>query len=234
MTESDLDALISSTLNAIDGDEKLTKHPEVQQPVEEGSDIDECLKKLDNVAPKVAKPADETDESLGKLLDDLLTPETILDSMEALSTEMDKFLATDPSLSAEELQKHSRQSEIYKEVAKIYKESPNISEDESHPESGRLRDLLAELQELGQPPKQVIESLMISQLSGDGMDGGSLDFMKEFQQFVGQATSGDGSASLPGLTEEDEQILKQLTTDPNAMKNLLSGMGNKDGDCCIS
>ncbi len=240
MTETDLDALISSTLNAIEGDDVLKPSKDTEEvpggilKPDEGVDVDECLKKLDNAAPKVVDSTDESDGALGKLLDDLLTPETILDSMEALSVEMDKFLASGPSLSADELVKHSRQSEIYKEVAKLYKETPNIGEDESTPNSAHLKDLLAELQELGQPPKEVIESLMVSQLSGDGLDGGSMDFMKEFQQFMGQAASGDGPANLPGLTKEDEEILKQLTSDPNAMKDLLSSMGNKDGDCCIS
>jgi hypothetical protein len=75
---------------------------------------------------------------------------------------------------------------------------------------------------------------MVSQLSeGGDSAGNSSDLVKEFQQFMAQASGNDGP-SLPGLTEEDEAILKQLTTDPNAMKDLLSSMGNKDGDCCIS
>jgi len=240
MTESDLDALISTTLTAIEGDDKTKDMKQGEGSLdaphakEEATEIDECLEKLEKAAPKVVDHTDGTDESLGKLLDDLLTPDTILDSMESLSVEMDKFLASGPTLSEEDLQKHSRQSEIYKEVAKIYKETPNISEDDSSPASVHLRQLLAELQELGQPPKEVIESLMVSQLGGDGVDGGSSEFMKEFQQFMSQATSAGGSDSLPGLTKEDEEIIKQLTSDPNAMKDLLSGMGNKDGDCCIS
>lgn len=242
MTATDLDDLISSTLSALDNGKKAEEvmaPPSVaarasEHPVEELNDVDECLKKLDTAAPKVVSAPESSDEGLGHLIDTLLTPETILDSMQSLSDEMDKFLSGNPELNHDELRKHTRQSQIYKEVAKIYSDSPNVTDEDTSPEGVRLRSLLSELQDLGQPPKQVIESLMVSQLSeGGDSDANSSDLVREFQQFMTQASGNDGP-SLPGLTKEDEEILKQLTSDPNAMKDLLSSMGNKDGDCCIS
>jgi hypothetical protein len=245
MTESDLDSLISSTLTAIDATKtakesskdipKLSDSNGCPSSESLADEVDECLNKLGAAAPKVQAGPEASDDALGQLLDNLLTPDTVLDSMQALAVEMDKFLATGPSLTIDELNKCKRQSEIYNEVAKIYETSPGINEDDTSEESVRLRALLTELQDLGQPPKEVIESLMMSQLSEDG-DADSSEFVREFQQFMSQAASGSssGSPNIPGLTKEDEDILKQLTSDPNAMKDLLSNMGNKDGDCCIS
>ena len=235
MTESDLlDSLISSTLTAIDVSEKNADRPHDvpanAETTEENyyeDDMDELLSKLKSAAPKVADPssssADDGQESLDRLLEGLLTPETIMDSMAALSVEMDKFLADKQDDDSAGTQKHRRQLQIYKQVASMYKRTPTLSDD-AGPEGNLARSLLAELQTLGSPPNEVIEKLMESQL------GDQSDMADEFQQFMKAAAAGEGG--LPGMTKEDEEIIKQLASDPNALKNLLGGDGKND--CCIS
>jgi hypothetical protein len=196
------------------------------------NDVDECLAKLKQAAPQVSSQsnAPDTEESLDKLLENLLTPDTILESMEALSVEMEKFLVGKEEDESEETNKHRRQLEIYKNVAAIYKDSPNIS-DASSPEAVQAKELLAELQSLGQPPNEVVEKLMMSQLSSEeGHEG----LMKEFEEFMKDAGKSQ-AGGLPGLSQEDEEIIKQLSQDPDAMKNLLGSLGGgKPGDCVIS
>ena len=238
MTESDLlESLISSTLSAIDGADKKIQKPELSSQGEDNNlaaeepevEMEELLSKLKSAAPKLADPssssADIGDDSLNQLLEGLLTPKTILDSMEALSVEMGKYLENKEYDNSSETEKHRRQLAIYKEVAGMYKSTPTVGDD-TGPEGDRVRDLLAELQTLGSPPNEVIEKLMESQLGDESGD----DMAKEFQQFM-KAAAG-GATSLPGMTKEDEEIIKQLTQDPNALKNLLGGDGKND--CCIS
>jgi hypothetical protein len=173
MTETDLDSLIESTLSAMNSAEETSKRSNinangVQEMESANNDVDECLAKLKQAAPQVSSQsnAPDTEESLDKLLENLLTPDTILESMEALSVEMEKFLVGKEEDESEETNKHRRQLEIYKNVAAIYKDSPNIS-DASSPEAVQAKELLAELQSLGQPPNEVVEKLMMSQLSSE-------------------------------------------------------------------
>jgi len=241
MTETDLDSLISSTLSAMENTVKTERPPaqKANDAVVEAStstnDVDDCLTKIRQAAPQVSSQSsgDVSDDSLDKLLENLLTPDTIMESMEALSIEMEKFLVGKEDDISEETKVHRRQLEIYKKVAIIYKDSPNIGDGNDSSEAVEARELLAELQSLGQPPTEVVEKLMMSQLAGDeGHEG----LMKEFEQFMKVAP---GAGGFPGLSKDDEEIIKQLSENPDTMKNLLSSFGGPQngkpaGDCCIS
>ena len=242
-TEADLESLISTTLTAIDVTKSSDSAQEGAQQCEAGTrpsrsdeetvdiEVEELLSKLKSAAPKVTEPSsssDETEESLAKILEGLLTPESILDSMEALSVEMEKFLVGKDQ--SAETDRYRKQLEIYKAVSTAHKDNPGILE-ESGPVADGIRAQLTELQSLGAPPPEVVEGLMSSQFAdSDGEEGGDLG--KEFEAFMKEAAETGGG--FPGMSKEDEEIMKQLTRDPNALKNLLGGAaGGKPGDCCI-
>ena len=238
-TGNDLESLISSTLNAFDEssvpneNEKITEgikfpsnSPDSPESIAE-NDVDELLSKLKSAAPKIAETPNEavdSDEGLMKLLDGLLTPESILDSMESLATEVESFLSG-TSESNPDIERYRKQLCIYKEVSASYKLNANILEEES-PEGERVRSRLAELQSLGSPPPEVVEKLMMSQLP----EGNGEDLGKEFEQFLKEAGKG---GLLPELTKEDEEMIKSLSSDPNALKNLLGGSSDKPGECSL-
>ena len=241
-TEADLESLISSTLTAIDGrkdgdkedltgqksEEKSRETVQVHSPGNE-TDVDDVLTKLKSAAPKVADASSSSNglgDGLEKMLEDLLTPESILESMEDLSVEMEKFLADKTGDSAD-ITKYRRQLVIYKRVSTAYKSNPSVLDDSS-PESSEIKLLLEELQTLGSPPPEVVEKLMSSQFGGEGTEGEDLG--KEFEAFLKEAGNG---GLLPGWTKEDEEIIKQLTQDPNALKNLLGGGNKPPGDCSV-
>ncbi len=237
MTTSDqklLDELISSTLNAIDGSEseKARSVPVVdtQEAVKPVHDVDEILNKLGSTSAGRADHSKEAGD-MSSMLDSLLSTDTIMESMELLSVELDQYLSNPEQtrlLSEEDLRRHKGQLVIYKQLAVLYKEYPS---DVDNPDSARGKDtqrLLDELQGLGAPPSAVIEKLMMEQLSGlNGEESsGSSDMVKEFEEFMKQAGAGGG---IPGFTKEDEEIMKQLSRDPDALKNMLG----KD-ECVIS
>ena len=210
----DLDSLISSTLTALDSPPNSALKEEDE--VSDCNDVDECLTKIREAAPEVISGEKESEDSFSKLLDGLLSPNAIFDSMEGLASEMAIYL--EGREDSEENRKYRRQLEIYEEVSVEYKKDSNVSESSS--DAGKhVRVLLEELQTLGSPPMEVVEKLMIGNESG-----GDEDIGKEFEEFL-------KSANIPGLSKEDEDIIKQLTSDPNALKNLLGS--TQPGDCVI-
>lgn len=241
-SEADLESLISSTLTAIDvtkegasteGPSESIIHKSLPEKNESLAshemEVDDVLTKLKSAAPKLADstaPGGDLGDGFEKMMESLLTPESILESMEELSVEMEKYLA-DRTDDSSDHTKYRRQLAIYKQVSCAYKSNPGIL-DEASEEAGAIKLLLEELQGLGSPPPEVVEKLMANQFGGESADGEDLG--KEFEQFLKEAGSG---GHLPGLTKEDEEIIKQLTQDPNALKNLL-GVGNKPpGDCSV-
>ena len=228
MTDStDLESLISSTLTALDAKaETVVDCFVTNEELSTQNDLDDCLTKIREAAPQVESSENgptSDDDSLSRLLDGLLSPSAILDSMEGLSVELEKYLQENELSDSTDLDKYRRQLVIYKDISAEFKLCPDVAESDSTA-GGHVRELLAELQSLGPPPAEVVEKLMGAQLSENGAD----DLGKEFEEFMKAA---GGAAGIPGLTPEDEEMIKQLTKDPNALKNLL---GNKPGDCCIS
>ena len=228
--------MISTTLSEMETKESSMKQPETSQQdrsgpeVVEGEDVDDLLSKLKAAAPKVVENQSEASGlgSFDKLLDDLLSPEAVLDSMEDLANEMESFLS-DKSPAFPEYARYVKQAEIYRAVSTAYRSNPKVLEMDN-PDSESIKKKLDELQTLGSPPPEVLEKLMKSEFSND--DGQKTDLGKEFEQFLKGATSG---GLIPGLTAEDEQIINELTRDPNALKNLLGDVtsGDKNGDCCL-
>lgn len=233
MTTSDqklLDELISSTLTAIDSADspKVVTQESADKTSETKSsdDVDEILKKLGNTSSgSDSNPAAD----ITNMMESLLSTDTIMESMELLSVELDAYLG-DPesvrSLSEADLKRHNAQLVIYKQLAVLYKEHPKAVDDASTPQGQDTQRLLDELQTLGSPPNAVIEKLMMEQLSGLNSESGSSDMIKEFEEFMKQAGSAGG---MPGFTKEDEEIMKQLSRDPNALKSLLG-----KNECVIS
>lgn len=217
---ADLESLISSTLNALDvvPVEEDVVAPGADVPATLSDDVDECLSKIREAAPQVA--SNDKDDSLSNLLDGLLSPNAILESMEGLATELAIFL--EGKEDSEEIANYRRQLAIYEEISVEFKKDSNVAESKT-PAGDRVRQLLEELQSLGSPPVEVVEKLMSQQLQ----ESGDEDIGKEFEEFLKAA-----GGSFPGMTKEDEDIIKQLTQDPNALKNLLGA--NKPGDCVIS
>ena len=237
MSHQDLESLISSTLTALEQkpvDDTVSFNPSVDTStlVPADDDLDACLSRIRESAPQVADPSSsskENDDPISSLLENLLTPDSILESMEALAAELEVYLESRMHLTDEDTLNYRKQLVIYKEVSLAYKASPNVAESET-PDGERVRGLLDQLQGLGSPPEEVVEKLMSSQL-GSLSESDDASLGKEFEQFLKDATKG---GSLPGLTEEDESIIKRLSEDPNALKDLL-GMTNtgKPGDCSI-
>jgi hypothetical protein len=243
-TNQDIDSLISSTLDALDmkkeeleptecalePEAKVMENQSGSSDNSSGSnenDVEELLSKLSKAAPKVdSERTGGSEADLAALLEGMLTPESIVDSMESLAEELEKFLNSKQTSSAD-TPRYRKQLDIYKDVSAAYKVNPNILEDPS-PEGERVRARLAELQSLGSPPPEVVEKLMMGQLPC-GEDGE--DLAKEFESFLKEA--GDGGL-LPGLTKEDEEMIKKLTQDPNALKTLLSDpSGKPPTDCSV-
>jgi hypothetical protein len=235
---SDHDALkdlISSTLSAIDAAEPELK-PATDAPVVDtetsnsnSDEVDDILKKLAGASEKPQKK--ETDDMSG-MLESLLSQDTILESMELLAVEMEEFLgnsASSSSLSVADKTRHERQLGLYQQLSSIYKDSPEAIEDPDSEQSKSVQILLDELHELGSPPSAVIEKLMMEQLSSMGAEGAeSGDMVKEFEAFMKQAGSAGGL--LPELTKDDEDMIKKLSEDPNALKDLMGGKN----ECVIS
>ena len=241
-SEADLESLISSTLRAID----VTKEgasteepidslinellPETNEALASNeTEVDDVLTKLKSAAPKLADstvPGEALGDGFEKMLESLLTPESILESMEDLSVEMEKYLA-DKTDDSSDSTKYRRQLAIYKQVSCAYESNAGIL-DESSEQAAAIKLLLEELQGLGSPPPEVVEKLMANQFGGEGSD--EEDLGKEFKQFLKEAGNG---GLLPGLTREDEEIIRQLTQDPNALKNLLGGGNKPPGDCSV-
>jgi hypothetical protein len=241
----DLDSLISSTLDAID--QRTSEDPfsakasvitseqasvpgsELTTKVEDDY-VEETLRRLKQAAPEVGSPsckgASGSEESLLNMLDGLLTPESIIDSMNSLAEELELYLDGKDEMDVD-VRRYRKQLAIYKEVSAIYRDNPNVLEDQT-PEGDRVRQRLSELQELGSPPHEVVQKLMMDQLPSNEQGG---DIAKEFESFLKEA--GDGGL-LPGLSKEDEEILKKLTQDPEALKNLLGETSGKPpGDCSV-
>ena len=243
-TNQDIDSLISSTLDALDmkkeecepihrapwPEKEVTANesrPSENASANNENDVEELLSKLSKAAPKVdSERTDGSEADLAALLEGMLTPESIVDSMESLAEELEKFLNSQETPSAD-TPRYRKQLDIYKDVSSAYKLNPNILEDPS-PEGERVRTRLAELQSLGSPPPEVVEKLMMGQLPC-GEEGE--DLAKEFESFLKEA--GDGGL-LPGLTKEDEEMIKKLTQDPSALKTLLSDpSGKPPTDCSV-
>jgi len=245
---TDLESLISSTLDAIEisekGIEKCMEPPSYEAsgeneesldtsestvPASTDDDVDVLLSRLQEAAPKAKIcPSGITNDpkDLDQLLDDLLTPDSIVDSMESLASELEAYLK-DKDLTSGENERYHKQLLVNKDVSIAYKLNSNILEEQSA-EGERIRGRLAELQTLGNPPQEVVEKLMMSQLPTGEADG---DIAKEFESFLKEA--GEGGL-LPGLSKEDEEMLKKLTQDPNALKNLLVGdKPGAPGDCTV-
>ena len=239
-TANDLESLISSTLNAFDEKPREQAKPVDSNPAgssnpasfetekTEDKDVDELLNKLKTAAPQISESSpglDGSDEGLMKVLEGLLTPESILDSMEALAAELEKYLASNSNTNSD-TERYRKQLSIYKEVSSAYKTNPGVLDEESS-DGERVRKLLEELQGLGSPPPEIVEKLMMAQIP----EGGAEDLGKEFEQFLKEAGKG---GLLPELTKEDEEIIKSLSSDPNALKNLLGGNGSdKPGECSL-
>jgi hypothetical protein len=235
---NDLDALISSTLDALDGSPAPTEQPETvpsssvaqnDSSTETEGDLDSVLSRIKEAAPQIKQvPQTEadTDSAIAKLFEDLLTPDSIVDSMEALAIELELYLKQQHG-NSDDIQRYQKQLSIYKDVSSAYKLNEKIL-DEQTPEGERIRTRIAELQSLGSPPQEVVEKLMLNQLPAGDAAG---DIAKEFETFLKEAGSG---GVLPGLTKEDEEMLKKLSEDPNALKNLLGGADSgKPGDCSV-
>ena len=241
----DLDSLISTTLDAIDKHEsqerstlRVTSDSSQEESVltgkvtnkPEDEEVEETLRRLKQVAPEVDTASKQagsgSEEGLMNLLDGLLTPESIVDSMNSLAEELELFLEGKDETDVD-VMRYRKQLAIYKEVSTAYKDNANVLEDQT-PEGDHVRQRLSELQELGSPPHEVVQKLMMDQLPSNEQDG---DIAKEFENFLKEA--GDGGL-LPGLSKEDEEILKKLTQDPNALKNLLGDTSGKPpGDCSV-
>jgi hypothetical protein len=237
----DLDSLISTTLSAIEAkephDEDSTQSAEDMKyharagNTCEGQEVDDLLRKIEAAAPKASTDAHSEASGLGgfdKLLDELLSPDAVLESMADLAKEMDAFLS-DKTTEYPEYERYCKQAEIYKELSTTYRTNPEVLKMASS-ESDDVKKRLDELQALGSPPPEVLEKLMKSEFAN--ADGNKTDLGREFEQFLKEAGAG---GLIPGLTPEDEQIINQLTRDPNALKNLLGdvGSGDKNGDCCL-
>lgn len=233
---NDLEALITSTLSAMETTDSGTKAAEPRAPqVADGGSVDESDENLDKIlseiesaAPKltgVSSGSTDSNNELGKLLEGILTPESIIDSMGSLAVELDLYLSGKNGTDSETMRYRS-QLQIYKEVSDAYKADPKILDSETA-EGERIRTRLAELQSLGSPPPEVVQKLMLSQFPGTEEAGG-FDIGEEFAKFVEETGSG---GLLSGLSKEDEEVIKRLSRDPNELKNLLGS--DKPGDCSI-
>ena len=239
--KDDLDSLISSTLDAIEGGPPgenrapadgahSSSTDTCQAGVNPGveNDVDALLTRIKEAAPQVKTSAAGTgslENDMEKLFEDLLTPESIVESMESLALELEGYLNQNKA-TGDDCERYRKQLDIYKDISNAYKLNENILEDQS-PEGERIRRRLSELQSLGSPPPEVVEKLMMSQLPTGGEDG---DIAKEFESFLKEAGAG---GLLPGLTKEDEDMIKKLTEDPTAFKNLIGGKSGGPGDCSI-
>ena len=240
-SENDLEALISSTLTAIDSKTR-EQNPVIPEfgiePNAQGNPactetddtVDKLLSDIKIVTPQVSNPSSNAageDADIGKLLEDFLTPDSIVESMESLAFELDIFLRG-REVQDEDTKRYQSQLAIYREVSEEYKLDPNILEADSE-KGERIRARIADLQQLGSPPAEVVQKLMLNQLPGNE-EAEDFDIGKEFEKFVQESGSG---GLLSGLTKDDEEMIKHLSQDPNALKNLLGSGSGKPGECSL-
>ena len=238
-SDKDLDALISSTLTAMDCAKPVEKETKASIHASGGSisndnsddSVDKLISRIETAAPKVADHSSSSFDpsgDLGQLLEGLLTPESIVDSMESLALELESYLSHNKG-TVTETERYRKQLEIYKEVSSAYKKDASILDAQSD-EGERIRNRINDLQSLGSPPVEVVQKLMLSQMPGDVDSASSLDIGKEFEQFIRES---GGAGSIQGLSKEDEEIIKSLSQDPDALKKLLGSGSDKPEDCSI-
>jgi hypothetical protein len=240
-SSTNLEDLITSTLEAIevtgeDCQRNCEIVPDQDRPNKLSSqglgaenDVDTLLSQIRQAAPKpkVETGGDASSfDDIDALMDSLISPQSLVESMEALSLELRSFLDGKDE-STEDNRRYKMQLAIYKDVSAAFKLNPGILEEQSS-EGDRVRARLAELQSLGSPPQEVVEKLMLSDLSSSGADS---NIAKEFESFLKEASEG---GFLPGISKEDEEMLKKLSQDPNALKNLLgTEKPGTPGDCSL-
>jgi len=158
------------------------------------------------------------DKEITSLMTSMLSNDLICEPLQQIADQLEPWLKSQKNLPAADKSRYDEQLKLYRQIIKVYKDSPDPLPEPAREE---VQKRLAELHELGQPPDEVMRQIAPKEAEEGGEN--FEDFMK--------------SMGLDqGLGAAEQDLLKKLTEDPEeltkAMKEMADGMGGNGDEGC--
>jgi len=150
--------------------------------------------------------------SMTSLVTSMLSKDVITEPLQQIADAFEPWLVSQKDLKAADRTRYEAQLRLYKEILHMYKKASDPIPDDVQQQ---VHKLLAELQQLGEPPADVMKQIQPKEAeNGD----------ESFEDFVKSMGLGNNL----GAAEQD--ILKKLTEDPEELTKVMKDMAGQLGE----